>query len=509
MNEVPYAAKASTAAPSEWGSAPALDAFETLMWRMDAYPNLRSAVVCVVLLDREPEPLRLRAVHQAVITATPRLREKLVDVPLGLPAWVADDRFDLSSHLGVHKLPSGGDLRELLDHAAEIAMAPFDHDRPPWEAQLFTDFEGGGAAYVLKLHHALSDGIGIVQLLSMLFSRRREIDEGQRARASTASSNSRTPRKLTLLGRQLGRTLRDVPSQMRSRFDRVQEHIRSGAGLSGMLSETARYAASLRRAIAPLMAQPSPLLAPRNNQWRFETLEVPLAGFKAAAKASGATLNDAYVAGLLGGFARYHRELGIHVDEIPIGMPINVRAEGTSGGGNHFAPGQLVGQLGETSPIDRMRGIGAQVSRLRNEPALAAPLAIMPLLVPLPVDALARIMGPKMAANDLQCSNVPGIREDVFLAGAQATHMYPYAPLPGVPAMISLVTHGANCCIGMNLDSAAIADAVRFKRCMQESFDEVLALAPTVEEPEIYEGEAGEPLVMLHGSADRGASGSP
>jgi hypothetical protein len=33
----------------------------------------------------------------------------------------------------------------------------------------------------------------------------------------------------------------------------------------------------------------------------------------------------------------------------------------------------------------------------------------------------------------------------------------------------------------MNLDSAAIADAVRFKRCMQESFDEVLALAPSVE----------------------------
>jgi hypothetical protein len=64
----------------------------------------------------------------------------------------------------------------------------------------------------------------------------------------------------------------------------------------------------------------------------------------------------------------------------------------------------------------------------------------------------------------------------VFIAGAQATHVYPFAPAPGVPAMITLVTHGATCCIGMNLDSGAITEPERFVRCMRESFEEIISL---------------------------------
>jgi hypothetical protein len=123
-----------------------------------------------------------------------------------------------------------------------------------------------------------------------------------------------------------------------------------------------------------------------------------------------------------------------------------------------------------------MSRIGEQVARQRNEPALAAPLAVMPLLASMPAEAVSKVMGPKMALNDLQCSNVPGIRDAVFIAGAQATHVYPFAPAPGVPAMITLVTHGSTCCIGMNLDGAAITEPDRFVRCMRESFDEILAI---------------------------------
>ena len=479
MNEVLNRIKAPAPTPLRWGSAPALNAFETLMLRMDRYPNLRSAVVCIVLFDCEPDVSRIRDVHRKAIAALPRLRERLVNVPMGLPAWVADEHFDLGKHLSIHKLsPANASMRKLLDYAASMAMAPFDHGRPLWEAQLVTGLKGGRAAYLLKLHHALSDGIGIVQLLSKLFSRDRETDSNQFEPTMGTHSKASVRGPIRLLGGQVGHRLISFPGQLQSRIVSLQRHLTSGAGVRSIVSEVARYAGSLRRAMAPIMAEPSPLLAARSNQWLFETLEVSLAGFKAAAKACGVTLNDAYVAGLLGGFARYHREMGIEVDEIPIGMPINVRAEGTAGGGNHFAPGQLVGPLGNMSPVERMRHIGSQVARLRNEPALVAPLAIMPLLVSLPTETLAKHMGPKMAANDLQCSNVPGIREDVFLAGAQATHLYPFAPLPGVPAMISLVTHGENCCIGMNMDSAAIVDAVRFKRCMRESFDEILDMAP-------------------------------
>lgn len=45
------------------------------------------------------------------------------------------------------------------------------------------------------------------------------------------------------------------------------------------------------------------------------------------------------------------------------------------------------------------------------------------------------------------------------------------------------LAHGADCCIGMNLDGAAITEPERFlrcmrcMRCMRESFDEIMALS--------------------------------
>ena len=53
-------------------------------------------------------------------------------------------------------------------------MRPFDLARPLWEAVVIDGLEGGQAAYILKAHHCIADGIGGVQLLSMLHSRTRE-----------------------------------------------------------------------------------------------------------------------------------------------------------------------------------------------------------------------------------------------------------------------------------------------------------------------------------------------
>lgn len=458
----------------DWGRAPALDAFETLMWRMDRYPNLRSAVVGLVMLDRATDPERVRAAHEWGSRAVPRLRERLVEIPLGRPEWVLDADFSLDAHLQFIDLPAPGSDRQLLDLAAAFAMTPFDRTRSPWAARMINGLEGGRSAYVLKLHHAMSDGIGIVQLLSFMFSRQRAPLLERRSTPLPELPEPGRTDPATLLARQARRELRRLPRRLRDGLGSLRRLV--GEPRGSLLSEVAGYAASLRRVLAPEMATPSPLLAHRNHQWRFEVLDFPLAPFKAAAKACGATLNDAFVAGLLGGFARYHRELGVDAEEMPIGMPINIRKADASGGGNHFAPGQLIGPLGDLSPRERMQRIGEQVSRQRNEPALAAPLAVMPLLASLPADAVSNVMGPKMALNDLQCSNVPGIRDDVFIAGAQATHVYPFAPAPGVPAMITLVTHGATCCVGMNLDGGAVTEPERLVRCMGESFDEILGL---------------------------------
>jgi len=69
---------------------------------------------------------------------------------------------------------------------------------------------------------------------------------------------------------------------------------------------------------------------------------------------------------------------------------------------------------------------------------------------------------------------VPGIPWPVYLAGARITRMYPFGPVPGCAAMITLISHNGICCIGMNLDATAVQDPA----LLRTSMEEVLALAP-------------------------------
>jgi hypothetical protein len=70
------------------------------------------------------------------------------------------------------------------------------------------------------------------------------------------------------------------------------------------------------------------------------------------------------------------------------------------------------------------------------------------------------------------------MREPRYLAGAKVEQVYGYAPLPGVAAMITLVSHLELCCVGANVDPAAITEPERFARCLAAGFDEVMAVGP-------------------------------
>jgi hypothetical protein len=96
---------------------------------------------------------------------------------------------------------------------------------------------------------------------------------------------------------------------------------------------------------------------------------------------------------------------------------------------------------------------------------------------------ISQVAGGLTKANDLQASNVPGLREDVYLAGAKIERAYPFGPLPGCAAMITLMSHGDMCCIGANVDPAAITDPELFARCLHDGFAEVLTLADHPEPP--------------------------
>jgi hypothetical protein len=118
-----------------------------------------------------------------------------------------------------------------------------------------------------------------------------------------------------------------------------------------------------------------------------------------------------------------------------------------------------------------------------SEPAVDGLGLLAPALSRLPGPLISQLSGGLTKANDLQASNVPGIRHEAYLAGARIERMYGFGPLPGCASMITLVTHGSTCCVAVNVDPAAVTEPERFARCLEAGFAEVLALAPDAAPP--------------------------
>ena len=464
------------AAGAAWSASLEMNPVEAMMWRAEADPRLRSTITTVEVLDCVPDWDRLLAAHDWASRIVPRFRQRVVEPPFGLgsPTWVTDAEVDFAYHMNHIRLSGPGTMQQLLEEAQSMAMRPFDRARPLWEAALVEGLEGDRAGYILKSHHSMSDGIGGVQMLGLLHSRTREPRVG-RAEPAAPLGTARGP--LQVLAEQTARRVRTAPTKAVSRTG-------SALGLAGrmlrrpdhVVLEAARFAGSLgRMAISP-DTEPSPLLRDRGLGWRFEVLEVPLADLKAAGKAGGGSLNDAYLAAVLGGFRRYHEHFGVRVETMPMGIPISLRASADSLGGNRFAGVRFAAPVGQPDPGKRIRQVREFVLTVREEPALDATSLLAPVLSRLPAPVLARISGSITSANDVQASNVPGIPWPVYLAGARITRMYPFGPLPGCAAMITLISHNGTCCIGMNLDATAVRDTALLRRCMEEGVQEVLAL---------------------------------
>jgi hypothetical protein len=229
--------------------------------------------------------------------------------------------------------------------------------------------------------------------------------------------------------------------------------------------------------LRPLSA-PSPLLAGRGVAWRFAALDVPLKDLRSAARAGGGTLHDGYLAALLGGYRRYHTALGRSVRELPVAIPISVRRPGDPAGGNRITATRFSAPIGTVDAAARIRQVRGLVTSARSEPALAGMDLMFPALARLPAALSTQLVSTITRSNDLQASFVPGVSSQRYLAGARLERVYPYAPRPGCPAMITLATHGDTACVGVNFDPASFEQPQLFTRCLLAGFAEVLALHP-------------------------------
>jgi hypothetical protein len=211
-------------------------------------------------------------------------------------------------------------------------------------------------------------------------------------------------------------------------------------------------------------------------------LECQLADLKSAGKAPGGSVNDAFVAALLGGLRIYHERHGVELDRLAMAMPVSLRKDDDPMGGNKWAGALFAAPIGITDPAERIAAIRGRVLSLRTESALDTFSLVAPVVNRLPstVGVLAARLG---AGADLSASSMPGLPYQTYLAGSKVERAYPFGPLPGVAVMSAMVSHAGTCCFGLNIDGAAVADVDVLMECFQAGLDETLAVGgPTTGE---------------------------
>jgi WS/DGAT/MGAT family acyltransferase len=449
---------------------------DALMWNIEKDPLLRSTIVTVLLLDRSPNWSALLARVDRGTRLIPRMRQRVATplLRMGPPHWSADPNFDLHYH--VRRVRASEPSTEaLLDIARTAAMAGFDRARPLWEYTLVEGLEDGRAAMVIKVHHSLTDGVGGMKLLMMLFDFALDAPDPE----PVADGEP-----LPILGA-IDLVTRSLAHRRRRALGIVRRAVTDSVGVAqallrdplGTASQGAHVASSIARYLAPATVPRSPMLRQRTLARRLGTFDVDLDAMKRAARSVNSSLNDAFVAAVVGGVQRYHQFHGEPVDELRMVMPINVRPEDAALGGNHFTPARFVVPADIKDPVERMAEMGRLSRWIRDEPAVALTDALAGILNLLPTTVTTAVFGAMLKGADLVTSNVPGAPIPLYVGGARVERMYAFAPLAGAALNVTLLSHCGTCCIGVNVDAVAIPDLESFLRCLQESFDEVLALA--------------------------------
>jgi diacylglycerol O-acyltransferase / wax synthase len=444
-----------------------------IMWTIERDARLRSTIVVVLLLDRPPDWERLVASAEQATHDIPRLRQVVVDTPLrlGPPRWAVVNRFDVRDHLHRFGAPAPHDLGAVLELAGMFAEDAFDRSQPLWQFAIVDGLTGGRAACLMKVHHAITDGVGGLRLLSKFVDLTREAPP--RPATPPPARDRVVPPLVAIDGAahtvaQASRTMASaVASLARAPLHFAREPMAA-------VRSTFTTMHSIGRIVQPIDTTLSPCMTARSEHRRLAIAEYPMTDLRAAAAATNGTINDVFVAAVAGALDRYHRALGEPVAELRMTMPISTRGDDDPLGGNKLIPARFSVPVDIVDPRERVAAISSLCRKWRAEPALPMSDGIATVLDHLPAFVTTLVFGSMLKHIDFLTTNVPGSPVPIYLAGARVERFWAIAPPMGSAVNISLISHIDTACIGINMDPAAVQRTDVFLDCVRAAFDEML-----------------------------------
>ncbi|OCC13875.1 putative diacylglycerol O-acyltransferase tgs1 [Streptomyces sp. PTY087I2] len=394
--------------------------------------------------------------------AIPRLRMCVRDVllPVGGKAWTVDKDFDVHRHVERVDVTDGDFMAGATRLAGELMERPLGRGLPPWRMYLLRGADGGPFAVLVKLHHALADGMRAVAIGAGIFD---EI---------AAVTSARTTAR--------GRTA--VPP--RSWLPDPREMAGMALGRIGEVGRALGVGASVVRAGRLDLWGPSALTAPSSGTRRLATADLDAGDLQRIRRAEGGTANDILLAVVAGALRRWMAERG---ESLPAADPRALvpvsrrRPGGPAASGNRLSAYLLGLPVTAADPRRRLRAVRTAMDRNKAAGPLKGAGAVAVLADQLP--PLAHRFGAPLAANaarmlfDVLVTSVPLPRSALSLGGCPLTALYPMAPLArGQSLAVALSTYGGRVHVGLVADGKALPDLDRLAAAVEDEFTELYAL---------------------------------
>ena len=446
-------------------------------WRMATDdPVMRSTILGVLVMDSSPDWDRLTDRYERATRLAPVLRSKVVEGPTGLetPRVVVDPNFDLSFHLRRFRMPEASNWEDVLEVARRESMTDFDKDRPLWSNLLLDGLPGGKSVLIQKLHHAIADGQGAVQLgLALLDFAPEGAELGPMPEAPEAVVLDTKGFVQAVLRNNVGWVARTAEDAVKGIGPLAMSAIRHPRKLFSRVRETA---GSVRRFTKVSLEPLSPILQGRSINYHFNTIDMDFEQFKKAAKRRDRTVNDLFLGAISVGMCRYHEKMGHPIDELRMNMPISLRTDADQSNAVTIARFEIP----VSNVIDDVLETAANTVRSwRAEPALKLADYLAELSRFLPPE----LVSAAAQTSDLTASNVPGVPIPVWLAGAKVERMYPLVGTIGAAINVTMLTYSGTASVGISCDDAAVGDRPELIESLRHGFREVVGPDVLVGDP--------------------------
>jgi diacylglycerol O-acyltransferase len=442
---------------------------QVMLWPDEIWPQEIGAVAILdgtSLLDKNGRFL-IDNVRQAIgarLHLAPRFRQLLYRPRRGLggPLWVDDAAFDLTEHVRVIPLAAPRDEAALLVAAEQLIQCRLDRSRPLWEMCFLPGLPDNEIALVVRMHHAIADGIAGVATIGAFLD--------ASAGATTAPARAWTPAP--------------YPASKDLLADNLRTHV-SRAGRT--FSALARPVGTMRRARAVWSAiynlataeptAPTSLNHRVGPGRRLAFIRSSLEQVKQIAHAHHATVNDVLLSVTAGGLRGLLRSRCEPVDDVivRIDVPVTLRPVDQ----RSQARGNMIGQFVVTLPIaisdaaSRLEQIATQTAARKAEvqPSVGTVLHSR-------IGRRAMLKALDRQPVNVTSADLPGPLQPLYLAGARLLEAFPLLPLiANVSLGIGALSYAGQFHVAVIADRDAYPDLDAFVASAQQDLQSLAARA--------------------------------